>query len=160
MALQGRFISSVVPWFRDRPQVVTQVIQDTFNSHKPGADIGWRAIAVTDYRECFVPAAAERLVRWDMKAPNQVFASGFPPPFQPPKDDIPSHAADLSGYVLDYSQFPDTIFVSTARYYRNSQGLVTRWVPRNHRSRFEYEVFAYGGIDVNLSLGDHRFFSA
>ncbi|KAG8791502.1 hypothetical protein FRC12_009033 [Ceratobasidium sp. 428] len=52
-----------------------------------------------------------------------------------------------------------SIFVATARYYAHPEtGCPTRWVPRNVANMFEYEIFAAGWIDVNLSLGrSHAF---
>lgn len=129
------------------------------NEHYSGRAIEWRTDTVTDFRGYHVPAAAERLVRWDRRHPDVVFNDGFQPHVAPTDESgIVAANADLGAYV---DSNIDSVFVGTARYYRNPDtNRPTRWVPRNIVNMFEYEVFANGGIDVNLSLGtSNRFFN-
>jgi hypothetical protein len=147
----GLFLTAVLAWFtRDFERVINRL--DTVNNARA---IEWRTDTVTDFRGHPVPAAAERLIRWDTRHPDQVFQHGFVPQYAPPEGDaLPDQYLNLETYV---GQNTPSIFVSTARYY-NQDGRNQRWTPRNIANRFEYEIFAYGGIDINLSLGhDHQY---
>lgn len=159
MSLNDRFIATTVSWFRDRPEEVTRVVEQSFTDPNQGAHVEWRNSPIEDYRRRIVPAGAERLIRWDQRSPNEIFRDGFSPRVIPREGQIPRDAANLSPYVRDYARHPNSIFVSAARYYRNRRGNVARWAPRNRTGIYEDEVFAHGGIDVNLSIGDHRDFS-
>lgn len=142
----GLFLTAVLAWFsRDVERVINRL--DAVNNGRP---IEWRTDTVTDFRGHPIPAGAERLIRWDDRHPDQIFQHGFVPQYAPPEGDaLPDQYLNLETYVGQNTQ---SIFVSTARYY-NQDGRNQRWTPRNIANRFEYEVFAYGGIDINLSLG-------
>ncbi|KAL7807569.1 ADP-ribosylation [Trichoderma aethiopicum] len=119
-------------------------IQIAFGSNREAA---WRPIWVRDFREYFVPAAAERLVRWDKRCPRDIFRTGFEP-----NGGIDSQC-NIEEYVLHNQESP---FISTARCYRSNE-CPMRWRPHQtpftrNRGGFEYEIFAYGGIDVNVSI--------
>ncbi|PTB73981.1 ADP-ribosylation [Trichoderma longibrachiatum ATCC 18648] len=118
-----------------------------------GREVVWRPSQTRDFRNRNVPTAAERLVRWDRRSPRDIFRTGFEP-----YGSIDSQC-NIEEYVLHNQESP---FISTARCYR-SNGCPMRWRPyqtpfARNRGGFEYEIFAYGGIDVNGSIGHrHRF---
>ncbi|KAG8737308.1 hypothetical protein FRC10_008366 [Ceratobasidium sp. 414] len=156
------FVAATIPFFRTTPEAdlvrrLENVLQN--NEHYSGRAIEWRTDSVHDFRGLRVPAAAERLVRWDRRHPDVVFTEGFQPHVAPADEaSLVQANADLGAYV---DNNVESVFVGTARYYRNPDtNRPTRWVPRNIANMFEYEVFANGGIDVNLSLGtSNRFFN-
>ncbi|KAH3757992.1 toxin 1 [Pelomyxa schiedti] len=121
--------------------------------------VRFRTETVPDYRDRngqrVVPRQAERLVRWDRRNPDTIFAMGFVP--QEEADEIQndphSDALNLSQFVAENTP---SVFVSTARYY-NVNGQARRWQPRNRTNTFEYEIYAPGGIDVNATLGQHQY---
>ncbi|KAF4627639.1 hypothetical protein G7Y89_g10512 [Cudoniella acicularis] len=108
-----------------------------------------------DQRE--VPAAAQRLIRWARQHPNQIFRAGFEPRNDGGEFNL---AAYVGGAV-------DSLFVSTTRCFMED-GCLMRWRPdTTHRARdaqyrserrYEYEIYAHGGIDVNRSLGENHQF--
>ncbi|KAG9096451.1 hypothetical protein FS749_008453 [Ceratobasidium sp. UAMH 11750] len=143
------FVAATVPFFRTTPQVdlmrrLENVLQS--NEHYSARSIEWRADTVHDFRGLHVPAAAERLVRWDRRHPDIVFTEGFQPHVVPSDEaSLVQANADLGAYV---DNNVDSIFVGTARYYRHREtNRPTRWVPRNIANIFEYEVFANGARD-------------
>ncbi|KAG8762260.1 hypothetical protein FRC12_009115, partial [Ceratobasidium sp. 428] len=156
------FVAATVPFFRTAPEAdLMRRLEDALqsNAHYSGRAIEWRTDTVNDFRGVNVPAAAERLVRWDSRHPNVVFNEGFQPHVAPGDEaGLVRDNADLGTYV---DQNVESVFVGTARYYSHPEtGRPTRWVPRNVANMFEYEVFAAGGIDVNLSLGTgNQFFN-
>ncbi|KAG8699995.1 hypothetical protein FRC08_004989 [Ceratobasidium sp. 394] len=160
---QSLFLAAAVPFFRTTPEADLMRQLDTafhMNGRYSERAIEFRTDSVRDFRGFHVPAAAERLIRWDRRHPDVVFTEGFLPHVAPADHGsiTPGYAWDLGAYV---DSNVDSVFVGTARYYRNAEtNRPTRWVPRNHANMFEYEVFANGGIDVNLSLGTgNRFFN-
>ncbi|KAG9126156.1 hypothetical protein FRC07_004675 [Ceratobasidium sp. 392] len=156
------FGAAAVPFFRNAPEAdLMRRLDDVLRNNERYSEraIEWRTDTVNDFRGYSVPAAAERLVRWDPRHPNVVFNEGFLPHVAPGDEaGLVPDVADLGTYVDRNVQ---SIFISTARYYAHPEtGRPTRWVPRNIANMFEYEVFAAGGIDVNLSLGQgNRFFN-
>ncbi|RDX46168.1 hypothetical protein OH76DRAFT_1485755 [Lentinus brumalis] len=107
--------------------------------------------------QSIVPAAAERLIRWTDVHPNEIFWYGFQPWVSPAAGNFLDDAFNLRQFVDTNSP---SIFVAAARYYRNARNILVRWRPCTTRLRFEYEIFAYGGIDVNAVLGDaHQYAS-
>lgn len=143
--------SSVVDWVRHHSAVdLEQQINARISEHEEFRNrvIEWRTDELTDYRNRLISARSERLVRWDSRSPEQIFREGFTPRNVDPDDES---AVDLASYVLNNTP---SIFVGTARYYSATNSQPTRWVPRNRGVyTYEYEIFAPGGIDVNLSLG-------
>lgn len=156
---QDFFTPSIIPWFRDRADdVIRNILLATFqNNPGVGDDIFRPAEVVDETSQQVVPTPVERLIRWDDRHPNDVFWFGFQPWVTPEDGEYPTTAFDLGSYVAEGSSTRNSIFVGTARYYRNDAGRLVRWQPRRS-VRFEYEVFAYGGIEVNHVLGtEHEY---
>lgn len=155
MSNDALLLAATITWFRENPNIVIRRLDDILrqNSRYSRRTIEWRTDTVTDFRGLPVPAAAERLLRWDVRHPDIIFDQGFIPTVVPYDHEIQAESADLGQYV---DNNVPSIFVSTTRFYRQD-GRNTRWTPRNIRDHFEYEIFAYGGIDVNLSLGQHDY---
>ncbi|KAK5998524.1 NAD--DNA ADP-ribosyltransferase [Cladobotryum mycophilum] len=114
--------------------------------------VTWRPDTLRDFRSVQVPSSAQRLVRWDGRHPSDIFRGGF----EPRGDDDSQY--NLAEYVRNNQPSP---FVSTARCFSQNNCLM-RWRPfqtpfARNRAGFEYEVFAYGGIDVNECLGRHQY---
>ncbi|KAK6359014.1 hypothetical protein TWF696_000186 [Orbilia brochopaga] len=153
----GLFIAAALRWFQDDPGRIIQRLDEAFRAGNQGRTIEFRTDVVTDFRGHTVPASAERLIRWDYRHPNVIFRYGFVPQYDAgPGDPLANQHVDLEQYVNNNVQ---SIFVGTARCYRQNDR-VARWTPRGLANRFEYEIFAFGGIDVNLSLGyNHRYFN-
>ena len=90
------------------------------------------------------------LTRWDSRHPSEIFRSGFAPHVRPTESILqnpaPNSPIDLWSYVQQNIQ---SVFVSTTR------GVT--WRPYNVRSRFRYDIYAPGGIDVNPTLGPHQY---
>ncbi|KAK0455355.1 Hemopexin-like domain-containing protein [Desarmillaria tabescens] len=150
------FVPSVIPWFRDRADEVMDHIHRLAipNDTNAPSDMFRPAQVQNATTQRNVPTAAERLIRWDTLHPNDAFWNGFQPWVSPSNGNFPDEAFNLRQYVVTNVR---SIFVGTARYYRNNRNALVRWQPRvttATRHRFEYEIFAYGGIDVNHVLGD------
>ena len=93
------------------------------------------------------------LVRWDNRhAPRDVFRNGFVPrvSFSHAYQQNELQALDLRTYVASNT---DSIFVSTAQ--RRPDGRF--WTPRATANNYRYDIFAPGGIDVNPTLGHHKY---
>lgn len=152
------FVPTLVGWFQDRADDVIRSIADASGISGPAPTDMFRPPQVDDAttRRHNAPAAAERLIRWDLRGPEEVFWTGFPPLVFPSAGQYPRDAFNLRDYVAH--NIP-SIFVGTARFYRNARGSLTRWQRRVTTAtahRFEYEIYAYGGIDVNHVLGDNH----
>ncbi|KAF8651597.1 hypothetical protein AX16_004687 [Volvariella volvacea WC 439] len=148
------FVASLSLWMRDDYQNLIDRLQRVLNQNPnyPRNTLEWRTDTVTDYRGYPVPDSAERLIHWTDVHPDVIFAHGLVPrEVEPALDRLSNASLDLGAYVQD-SSAAHSVFVSTTRYHRTEDGRNQRWMPRNPR-RFEYEIFAHGGIDVNLSLG-------
>ena len=132
----------------------------------PVYSISWRPDRLVDYRgtpgASTVESTVERLLRWDYRHPDEIFLHGFRP--QVEELPRPGHPAyNLPHYVL--MNVP-SIFVGTTRMRRvpgrpgedadGGGGRNVRWTPRNLAGRFEYGIFAHGGIDVNQTLGPNH----
>ncbi|RYO97561.1 hypothetical protein DL765_011162 [Monosporascus sp. GIB2] len=152
------FLAAALRWFHESAEDINRRLDHALRISRPERVIEWRADTVTDFRGQTVPASAERLVRWDYRHPNVIFRDGFLPQYAAqPEDALEDRHVDLHQYV---SNNVESVFVGTARFYRAENSRVTRWQPRSVANRFEYEIFAFGGIDVNLSLGfDHPYFN-
>ncbi|HGM4292307.1 MAG: hypothetical protein E6032_13450 [Pseudomonas aeruginosa] len=150
---------AVTEWVRNSPaDEINQALQNAIRNDPvyPNAEITWRPQTVVDYRwnpqssstPTQIPREVERLVRWDRRNPNEIFSSGFSPQRSDAWDDS---EMNLSSYVRLNSP---SFFTGTTRYIRRSTtNQVYHWTPRNRLAYWEYEIFAPGGIDVNLSLG-------
>jgi hypothetical protein len=153
MSTADLFVTSTVPWFRDDPDHIHTTINKALseNSNYLAQDVTWRPPNLTDFRGHNVPAAVERVVRWDTRVPDEVFKHGLRPRYQPQEGEDLAHAnVDLGSYLDSH---PHSIFVGTVRFH-SVNGRNVRWKPHDIKNHFEYEIFAYGGIDVSSTLGD------
>ncbi|KAG8793443.1 hypothetical protein FRC12_002739 [Ceratobasidium sp. 428] len=155
------FGAAVLPYPRNAPEAELMSRLDGILRHNPHyarRNLEFRTDTVTDFREYPVLAAVERLIRWDNRHPDEIFSEGFRPHVTPTdQDGITQENADLGAFV---DRNVPSIFVATARYYAHPDGgHGTRWIPRARANMFEYEIFAPGGIDVNLSLGRSNAFA-
>jgi len=163
---QDLLITSNVPWFRnDADNVIRSIARATFG-HDPGmqpSDLFRPPVVQDAETRRGVDAAYERLSRWswvtdlpggDIEHPNNVFHIGFIPRHRPAPGQYPASEFNLAQYVAHNTE---SIFVGTTRFIRNAQGQLRLWERRLTQAtqhRFQYEIFAYGGIDVNHVLGD------
>ncbi|KIM41606.1 hypothetical protein M413DRAFT_27916 [Hebeloma cylindrosporum] len=166
---QDYLITSNVPWFRnDADRVIRNIARATWGQEIAMDRGDMFRPPVTEDAESRrgVPVAYERISRWsyvneqpggDLEHPNNVFHIGFMPRVQPAQGQFPTQAFNLGSYVQDNTP---SIFVGATRYTRNAQGRLTLWERRLTQAtwhRFQYEIFAFGGIDVNHVLGNtHR----
>ncbi len=156
---QDLFATSVIPWFRDQEDKVANFIHRMTipDDDHPATEMFRPATVQNATSQSIVPAAAERLIRWTDVHPNEIFWYGFQPWVSPAAGNFLDDAFNLRQFVDTNSP---SIFVAAARYYRNARNILVRWRPCTTRLRFEYEIFAYGGIDVNAVLGDaHQYAS-
>ena len=104
-----------------------------------------------------VPVPFQRLVRWSVIRPESAFLNGFPPKIIPELNTFPPEAFNLRAYVGNNRP---SIFVGTTRPRRHpTNGTLSLWQRRAKDPEvhlFEYHIYAYGGIDVNLVLGQHQ----
>ncbi|HEH6434235.1 TPA: hypothetical protein SHT56_003200 [Pseudomonas aeruginosa] len=156
-------------WVRNSPaDQLNQALQNAIRNDPvyPNAEIAWRPQTVDNYRwnpqatgnagvaPHQIPRESERLIRWDRRNPNEIFSNGFIPQRSDAWDDS---EMNLSSYVRLNSP---SFFTSTTRYIRRSTtNQVYYWTPRNRLDYWEYEIYAPGGIDVNLSLGANNPYS-
>jgi hypothetical protein len=153
-----QFCAATLQWFHDNAGLIINRMNDAFSISLPNRTIEWHADIVNDFRGHTVFASAERLRRWDYRHPNVIFRDGFRPRYDAQLGD------PLEDQYVDFERHVRTnlpsIFVLTTRYYRNERNSAVRWTPRQLANRFEYEIFAFGGIDVNRSFGpDHNHFN-
>ncbi|KIM41540.1 hypothetical protein M413DRAFT_27868 [Hebeloma cylindrosporum] len=165
---QDFLITSTIPWLRnDADNVIRNIAVATFGGANPGLqpDDWFRPPIVQDAESNRgVAVAYERLSRWswvtdqpggDLEHPNNVFHIGLLPRIRPAQGQF-GEGFNLAQYVAHNTP---SIFVGTTRYIRNAQGRLTLWQRRLTQAtqhRFQYEIFAYGGIDVNHVLGDNH----
>jgi hypothetical protein len=155
MSYEQILFSATIEWMQHRGVDVVNELDRRFVN-----TLEFRPLTVTDFRGHSVSSVEERLVRWDRRSPNDIFATGFEPIVTPQSYGeflaLPDSAVNVATYV---DTNVDSIFVSAARFY-SMDGRATRWTPRNLANIFEYEIFAPGGIDVNLSMGRfHRYWN-
>ncbi|KAH6613020.1 hypothetical protein C7974DRAFT_405041 [Boeremia exigua] len=98
-----------------------------------------------------IDAAAEHIVRWDVRRPAEIFNRGFRP--QLSRD----MKIDRMYNFRRYQGVPtaNSVFVSTARAFHDDKGTPTIWKPDNwdKETRFRYVISGcYGGIDVNATI--------
>ncbi|KZS91588.1 hypothetical protein SISNIDRAFT_475006 [Sistotremastrum niveocremeum HHB9708] len=151
------FDTSTIDWFRDDnySRQVIDTIAGAEQQIKPGRRIFRRDVLYDAITDDEADVSGERLLRWDRRGPDVIFRDGFEPRVKPGPGEFPSPAFNLRQYVLTNNP---SIFVSTARYYRNKDHTLLRLGPFNpppSGSFYEYEIFGYGGIDVNAVLGKH-----
>ena len=128
------FLAAALVWFHGDFERVIQRIDVALHNTNLHRVIEWRTESVTDFRGYPVSASAERLVRWDAHHPNAIFNEGFIPRYAAQAGDpLADQHVDLNAYV---NQNTESIFVSTARYYRQGNR-PTRWTPRNLANPFE-----------------------
>ncbi|GBE86747.1 hypothetical protein SCP_0906280 [Sparassis crispa] len=160
------FTAAVFGWFRDDTEALMNRIAEVLARSRlyPDRSVQWRPTWATDFRNLHLPASAERLIRWDIRRPEDVFRNGFAPKVQPSSSaQLQDQQLDIATYVLN--NVP-SIFVSTTRTlatYTPSMPEPLVWTADNRLNRhvvggtsFKYEIYAHGGIDVNESLGTHR----
>ncbi|KAF8873095.1 hypothetical protein CPB85DRAFT_601553 [Mucidula mucida] len=150
------FATSCISWFHSHPNEVLRNIVAHINPAPSTSGDIFRpdeVLSATTQRK--VDAAAERLVRWDKRPPDVVFRDGFEPRERPSLQSFPDAAFNLSNYV--HNNAP-SIFVSTRRYFRDKSKALRRKQNTHHLTYYEYEIFAYGGIDVNHVFGSHAMF--
>ena len=152
---QDLLVSSPIQWFVDHAdEVIDAIANESGITHNM-----FRLDSVQDatlHRR--IPNAAQRLIRWSDRGPEEVFVCGFMPRIDPRQhnDSLPPTACDLRRYV--HHNKP-SIFVGTTQPYRTTDGGLTSWrrrVTRRNFRRYEYDIFAYGGVAVNRVLGHHR----
>lgn len=150
------FIGAALPWLR---QIDREGADEVFNRldsslhlADPSLEVVVRGQEVYNARGQWVVAAAEPLTRWDSRAPTEIFRTGFAPRIAPADigafRQLNNMQVNILNYVVDNIA---SIFVSATRYVMQ-EGQLARWSPALTRGRYEYEIFAYGGIDINLSL--------
>jgi len=185
---RNRFVSSTLKWMSaNDPETGTveeiatrlQAISDDVLPATPQATsddsppahgacgpLIWRIKEVIDFRNQPTLPAGERLMRWEISPPEDVFINGIISVAErkarkDPKDvvssikDLNAPVADLRSYVRNWNGSPiASIFVSTSRTWSDSTtGEIKRIVPDHEQviKRHEYEIFVHGGIDVTLS---------
>ncbi|KAG6828576.1 hypothetical protein H0H92_007506 [Tricholoma furcatifolium] len=143
MSNKDFFTACAVPWFLKKTDDIEQQINNQLQYLlKDSTNVVWRTQGVEN-----------GLVRWDDRHPDIVFKDGFVPRANPPQGQLRYGIVDLWRYVVYHDL---AIFVSTTRTQRVGTA-VERWAPNNLTSLFEYTIHVYGGIEVNATLGDHKF---
>ncbi|XP_047505944.1 pierisin-like [Pieris napi] len=112
----------------------------------------WRPTEVVDTDNVVRLDRRQRLIRWDDRPPNEIFLEGFVPVVT--REDPDWEEADLYGYV---KKKRDSIFVSTTKTRIKYSGKYKKkevWRSRQADSgiKYQYEIFAPGGVDVNESF--------
>ncbi|MEI4789247.1 RICIN domain-containing protein [Bacillus sp. FJAT-53060] len=110
----------------------------------------WRPTEIQDLDGKNKLDTRQRLLRWDRRPPNQILRDGFIPQVI---QEAPSvQETDLYRYVD--SNTP-SIFVSTTKTRYKDGKRQQPWTPRSSARGivYQYEIFAPGGIDVNV-FGD------
>ncbi len=102
------------------------------------------------------PHALQRLVRWNTMHPKEVFLRGFEPRYKT-NDVTHNEAFHLEHYASLASKDTARIFVSTSRPYRLPSGKYHTWRPLFVDTEFAYDVYAYGGIDINQVIPGNQF---
>lgn len=120
MYAQDLLVSSPIPWFVSHANEVIDIIaseseitHDMFRRDEvQDPTLGQR-----------VPTAAQRLIRWSDRPPEEVFVSGFRPITIPYEHNgngpFPAGACNLGRYVRENTP---SIFVGAAQPYRNARG--------------------------------------
>ena len=158
MSDSSLFLSSALPWLRrideDGAREIFERMDNLLWSPKRQEPlvITVRADNVFNSRRQWVVTAAEQLSRWDSRPPNEVFRTGFLPHVTPDSlddfralDDTQVH---LYRYVFDAVR---SVFVSATRFVMH-EGRQSAWYPGITRDRYQYEIYAYGGIDIQLTF--------
>ncbi len=103
------------------------------------------------------PQALQRLVRWTSQHPSEVFLRGFEPRYT--TNDVTNHAAfNLEQYVSLASSDTPRVFVSTKYPIRLPNGKVYAQRPLSFKEfEFAYDIYAYGGIDVDHAIPGNQF---
>ena len=170
--------TAAVPFYRCVARLaINYVLRGALDSDvnkEPNPQLYFRPDIVTDATLTSpekVPNGAQRLVRWDRRAPLHIFTHGFRPnaPPRPPsrKDAITDvafanilhkeGAFDLEGYVAHDEH--NSVFVSATEPYvdRSGDGPMV-WCPDFRGPGdvyFMYEIFAYGGFYVDRVLANN-----
>ncbi|WP_163652328.1 RICIN domain-containing protein [Listeria sp. PSOL-1] len=95
----------------------------------------------------------ERLLRYDNRGPDDIFLNGFSPRRQ--TNDMERYTWGFFQYASGKYTYNNTPYVSTTRPEVDADGQIVRqWMPgEEFPYRYQYEIFAPGGIDTNVSLG-------
>jgi len=148
--------AAALPWVRNRAADIIPVIHNMLPGNNVTPQNMFREDLVTNPATGrTIPNAGERLLRWARAPdhPRRIFQEGLLPlqtTERPIRDNV---AFDLNQYVR-FGRERTTIFISTIRP-ENANSVVTRWTPPNWTDvaqMYLYEIFAYGGIDVNRAI--------
>ena len=170
--------TAAVPFYRCVARLaINYVLRGALDSDvnkEPNPQLYFRPDIVTDATlapPAKVPNSAQRLVRWDRRAPLHIFTHGFRPnaPPRPPshKDAVTDvafantlhneGAFDLEGYAAHDER--NSVFVSATEPYVNRAGEDPMvWCPDFRGPEhvyFMYEIFAYGGFYVGRVLANN-----
>ncbi|KIY49761.1 hypothetical protein FISHEDRAFT_72393 [Fistulina hepatica ATCC 64428] len=122
------FATSTISWFGSQADEVINNIARKIDPAPPTPSHIFRPDTVPSaMQEQVVPTVAEPLIRWDRRNPSYIF----------------QHALSLG----------------TARYYRDDANRLRRLHLPNmcDHVTYQYEIFAYGGINVNRLLRPHEY---
>ncbi|PAV17543.1 Hemopexin domain-containing [Pyrrhoderma noxium] len=153
------FIGAALPWLRrineNGAQEVFQRLDRVLrqnNRDLEDAEVIVRPNHFLDARRELVMASAEPLMRWDERPPSQIFGEGFRPRIEPSNLEefrrLDDNRVNIATYTYDNQA---SIFVSTTRYVM-SDGRIAQFHPEDYVGMYEYEIYVYGGIDINLTL--------
>lgn len=135
-------------WIRiSNASELQHILEQVFTPGNQG--FTWRS-TMASYGSQQISAEYDRLIRWDRRHPRDIFRAGFIPRADANDDSICDTALNLRTYVENNHP---SVFVSTAQRKKNG----TYWTPRGKANFFRYDVYAPGGIDVNPTLGEHKF---
>ena len=156
MGDSAHFWCAALPWMQELTEASAKEVFDKLDNSlryaDPKLELVMRGDTVYDARGQWVMAAAESLSRWDGRPPTEIFRNGFVPRIAPKSiqefRQLKITDINLVKYVVDNT---DSVFVSATRHIVR-EGKLKQWSPALTRGRYEYEIFAYGGIDVNLTL--------
>lgn len=147
---EQRFISANSNWMwsKDHPEYCPALqIGERFEA-LCGRPVEWHDDPAEDHRGKAVMPAGARLMRWELSHPQVVFNQRIPPRVVVNNvGGLNDTNADIRIYVALSIR---SVFVSTSRRFIDNNGQVTGWVPAVDEvaQRYQYEIFAHGGIDV------------
>ena len=170
--------AAAVPFYRDIARLaINFVLRDALHSNankELNPQSYFRPDIITDATltpPAKVPNSAQRLVRWDRRAPLHIFTHGFrpnAPPHPTSRKDAVTDVAfanilheegafNLEGYVVHDER--NSVFVSTTEPYVDRAGNDPMvWCPDFRGPEdvyFMYEIFAYGGFYVGRVLANN-----
>ena len=143
---------SLIEDFQNHPEyIIRKIVLNTKHiKDKLGLDPSDAAVLAAGI-EVFRPDSVEKPVllqhlrRWDRRKPEIVFGEGFRPWSEPQEE----KDYDLYRHMM----FGGSIFVST---FRSDQG--DEDIRFDYEDGILYDIYAYGGIDLNIALGEENDF--